>query len=81
MLLDDNRTAEIEALKTALEDAASKARTLAGSNIPEFVEVFARAELARQTMQKAMQRHQHKTENRHKMALVEELTALRRRRS
>ena len=81
MLHDDSRTAEIDALKRALEDAAYKARKLAEYNVEEFGEVFARAELAQQTMKKAAQRYQHKAENRHKMALVEELSALRRRRS
>jgi len=81
LLHDDSRTAQINALKIALEDAAYQARKLAEYNFQEFGEVFARAELAQQTMKTASQRYQHKVDNRYKMALVNELTALRRRRS
>ncbi len=79
MLIDDDRAAEITALKNALEDAATKARKLAEYDMSAFGEVYARAELARQKMQLASKNHQHKAENRHKMALVNELVALRRR--
>lgn len=79
MLIDDDRATEITALKNALEDAVAKARKLAEYDMSAFGEVFARAELARQKMRLASENHQHKAENRQKMALVDELVALRRR--
>lgn len=79
MLHDDIFTAEITALKIALEDAVSKARKLADHDIQAFGEVFLRVELAHRRMQPALERHQHKVKNRHKMALLNDLIMLRRR--
>lgn len=80
LLIDEDRAAEIAALEIALEEVATKAKKLAEYDIHAFGEVYVRAKLAHRTMQTASKRHQHKAENGHKMALVEELSALRRRR-
>ena len=77
--IDDARAAEIAALERVLADAAARARTLAEQDMSAFGEVFARAELARQTMRSASERYRYKAENQQKMALVKELMALRRR--
>lgn len=76
--MTDDNAADIAALKDALENAVTRTRMLCEQDPHEFGEAYARVELARRAFNEAARRYQHKAENRQKMALLRDLTALRR---